>query len=306
MILYQMDYGVDAAVNCSIMVIFIAKVLPQWTLLILCNVQCMPHKLVYTLILSRRNWNNRNAKQRLHCIYINRALISNDLIHHIKCHNHWQIHFQKLHCQIKVSLNIRCIYYIDNGSGLLIQNKIPGNNLFAAVRRHGIDARQVSNKRIGKALDGAILSVHCNTGKIADMLICTGQLIKQRSFATVLISYQRISQFLPLRQWIFILFGMIFPFLTQPRMHRIYDSLTALMAIAALINGLNLNLRRFCKPERQLVAMHLQLHRVTHRRKLHNRNLCSGNHSHIQKMLPQRAASAYFLNDSVFSNFQFL
>ena len=44
--------------------------------------------------------------------------------------------------------------------------------------------------------------------------------------------------------------------------------------------------------ERQLIALHHDLHGIAQRRKTHQRHLFSRNESHVQKMLPQRALSA--------------
>ena len=125
MILDQMDNGMDTAMNRSIVVIFIAKILTQRFFLIFCNVKCMTHKLVHALILRRRNRNYRHSEQCLHSVHINRSLIACHLIHHIQCNNHRNIHLQKLHRQIKISLNIRRINNIDQCPRLLIQHKIP-------------------------------------------------------------------------------------------------------------------------------------------------------------------------------------
>ena len=44
--------------------------------------------------------------------------------------------------------------------------------------------------------------------------------------------------------------------------------------------------------ERQLIALHHDLHGIAQRRKAHQCHLFSRNETHIQKMLPQRALSA--------------
>ena len=45
------------------------------------------------------------------------------------------------------------------------------------------------------AADRAVLAVYRDTGKVADMLVGTGQLIEQRRFAAVLIAGKRKCQF---------------------------------------------------------------------------------------------------------------
>ena len=50
-----MSYCMNTTMNCTIMVIFIAKILSDWFFLIMGNVKRMLSKLINTLILSGRN-----------------------------------------------------------------------------------------------------------------------------------------------------------------------------------------------------------------------------------------------------------
>ena len=52
------------------------------------------------------------------------------------------------------------------------------------------------------------------------------------------------------------------------------------------------DLLRIVFSERQLIALHHDLHGIAQRRKAHQCHLFSGDEAHIQKMLPQRALSA--------------
>ena len=70
------------------------------------------------------------------------------------------------------------------------------------------------------------------------------------------------------------------------------------------INGLDLDLIRICQTQRQFIAVDLKFQRIAHGRQLHRRHLSSGNHSHIQKVLPQSALSAHRFYDSALSYFQ--
>ena len=178
----------------------------------------MTDKLVHTLIFSCRYRNHRNTKQCFHAVDIYGALISNHFIHHIQGNYHRDIHLQKLHRQIQISLNIRRIQNINDCFWLFIQHKIPGYDFFTAVRRHGINTRQIRHICLRMSFDRTILSVNRNTWKISYMLIRSGQLIKQSRFSAVLIAHQRIGQFCAFRQWIFIFFRMKLSGLTDARM----------------------------------------------------------------------------------------
>ena len=56
--------------------------------------------------------------------------------------------------------------------------------------------------------------------------------------------------------------------------------------------GLDPDLRRVCEAQRQLIAVNAKLHRVAHRRELHQLHPRAGDDAHIEKMLPQRALAA--------------
>ena len=123
-VLDEMDDAVDAAVNGTAVVILAAEVHPARTLLILCNMYCVLYQLVNALIFSRRNRDNRHAEHCFHPVNINRALIADNLIHHVQGNHHRHIHLKQLHSQIKISFNIGCIYDIYYRLGFVIENEV--------------------------------------------------------------------------------------------------------------------------------------------------------------------------------------
>ena len=86
----------NTTVHCTIMVIFITKILTKRTFLILCNMNGVSYKLVNTLIFCCRYRNYGNAKQGFHLIDIYRAKIADYLVHHIEREHHRHVHLQKL------------------------------------------------------------------------------------------------------------------------------------------------------------------------------------------------------------------
>ena len=70
MVMNQMNYCMKGSVNCTSCIIYIAKILAQGLFLVVGNMDCVFYKLIYTLVFTCRNWNNRNAKQLFHFIYI--------------------------------------------------------------------------------------------------------------------------------------------------------------------------------------------------------------------------------------------
>ena len=124
MVLYKMNNGMNTSVNCAVVVVLIAEILFQRTLLILCNMYCVLYQFVNALIFSRRNRDNRHAEHCFHPVNINRALIADNLIHHVQGNHHRHIHLKQLHSQIKISFNIGCIYDIYYRLGFVIENEV--------------------------------------------------------------------------------------------------------------------------------------------------------------------------------------
>ena len=58
-------------------------------------------------------------------------------------------------------------------------------------------------------------------------------------------------------------------------------------------SGVNLDFFRVRQPQRERIAVDAQLHGIAHGRELFHRHFCSGQHAHIQKMLPQRALASH-------------
>ena len=150
----------------------------------------MLNKLINTFVFGSTDRNYRNSEQFLHLIDVNCTGISRHLIHHVQCHYHGYIQFQKLHGKIKVSFNICGIDNIYDGKRLFIQYKITRYKLLAAVWTHRIDTGKIRNTGIVSFSYGTVFSVDGNTGKVSDMLIRTGQLVKKRCFSAVLIPYK--------------------------------------------------------------------------------------------------------------------
>ena len=190
MILDQMPHRMDAAVYGTIMIVFIAEILPQRPFLIFCDMDCMADQFVHTFVFRSRNGDYGYSQECLHGIHIDGTVIAGDFIHHVQGYDHGNVHFQQLHGQIQITLDIRGIHDINDSSGFLIQDKITGYDLFTAVRGHGINTGQVCHQSIRIPFDGTVLTVYGNSGEISHMLIRTGELIEQCSLAAVLISRQ--------------------------------------------------------------------------------------------------------------------
>ena len=134
------------------------------------------------------------------------------------------------------------------------------------------------------------------------MLVRTGKLVEKCSFSAILITHQGISKLRSLRKRVLILLRMVPSILAQSRMLRFLSVLHPRMWVASLLNTVNLYLCRLGKTQCKLIAMNLKLHRISHRCKLYNCDLCTGNHSHIKEVLSERTTTPYILNNTAFTN----
>ena len=171
MVLDKMHHRVDTAVNGAAVVVLVAEVLLQRRLLIPGDVNGVAHQLVHALVFGGGDGDHRHAQHGLHGVDVDGALIAHQLIHHVQCHHRGNIHLQKLHGQVQVPLDVGGVYDVDDSLGLILQDKVPGYDLLAAEGRHGVDARQVCDLRIGIAPDDAGLSIHRDAGEVAHMLL---------------------------------------------------------------------------------------------------------------------------------------
>ena len=306
MIFDQMTDTMQAAVNGTAMVCSVTEILPQRFFLIACDMYSMPDQLIDTLILRSRDRHDRNTKHGLHPVYIDRAPVAGDLIHHIQSNDHRDIHLQQLHAQIKVPFNIGCIHDVDDRRRLLIQNKITGYQLLRRIRRHGIDAGKIRNAGILLPPDRAILAVHRDTWEISHMLICTSQLIKQRCLAAVLIANQSKCQHRSLRQRIPRALRMELALLAKARMRRFLFTPIRVRHLRRFLDALSFYLFRVRKTQSQFIPMDPKLHRITKRCKLDHGDLSARNPSHIQKMLSQSPFAANRFDHSTLARIQIL
>jgi len=127
----------------------------------------------------------------------------------------------------------------------------------------------------------SVFPVDRHSRKIAYMLVRTGQLIKQCSFSTILVTDKCIGQLFLLRQRLSVSLHMVLSFFPKSRMYRFVDIFCALMSARTLTDQFNFNLLRIRKPQCQLISMNLQFHRISHRCKFNDGYLCPRYYSHI-------------------------
>ena len=154
--------------------------------------------------------------------------------------------------------------------------------------------------------DHPVLPVHRHPREIPHVLVGSGQLVKQRGLSAVLVPHQREGQHRPFRQRIPRSLGVEDAFLSQSGVGRLFPVRLLLSGFRFFFYRLNLDPGRVVQPQRQLVSPDHQLHGVSQRGEFHHRHVHSGNQPHVQKMLPQLAFPADFLDSCALSRLQIL
>ena len=129
-----MHNAVKASVYCASVFVLVAEISSARLFLILGYVQSMAYKLVDTLVLGCRNRHHRYAQHVFHFIYMYSTAVAADLVHHVQRQHYRRVQLHELHGQIKVSLDVGGIHYIDDACRLLVENELSGHDFLAGIR----------------------------------------------------------------------------------------------------------------------------------------------------------------------------
>ena len=94
------------------------------------NMYRMVDKLVYTFVFYGGNRHYGYSQYPFKIVYTNRTSVCLYLVHHIECKHHRYAKLHKLHCKIKVTLDVRSINYIYDTAEIIVQQKITGHYFF--------------------------------------------------------------------------------------------------------------------------------------------------------------------------------
>ena len=110
-----------------------AKVDPAGLLFFLCRFRYNLHKLVDTVFFCGGNGHYGYPQPLGQEFYINRAVVSQKLIHHIESQHHRLTHLDKLKRQVQIALDICSIGDVDYGVGFFVDDKIARYLLLAGI-----------------------------------------------------------------------------------------------------------------------------------------------------------------------------
>ena len=179
MVLDQVSNTVDAAMQrTAVRTVGRAKVQATGALAEPRHVQGMIHQLADTLVAGSTNGNNGHAQQTLEQVDVHGTAVGGHLVHHVERDDHRTVELHELQCQVQITLDVGSVNDVDDGVRTLVEDELTAHDLFACVRRQGVNARQVGNARLGMVTDGAIFAVDRHAGKVTDVLVGARQLVE--------------------------------------------------------------------------------------------------------------------------------
>ena len=290
----QMADRMDGPVDGAAVVIRAAEVLSGRGFLVFGDMDRVPYQFIHAFIPGGGNGDDRDAQHVFHVVDVDRTPVAPDFVHHVEGDHHGDIQLQQLHGQIQVPLNIGGVYNINDGPGMLLQDKITGYQFLFGIGGHGIDARQVGDQGVGMAPDDTVLAVYGNAREIAYMLIGSGQLVEQGRLAAVLVADQSEGQYCVCRQRISCSLGMEPSAFAKTGMFCFTRLFRRLLLNGGFLHRYDRDLCRVSHTQGQIIAMDQKLHGIAQRRQFNDRDLCPRDHAHVQEMLAERPFSADF------------
>ena len=254
MVLDKVGDAVDAAVQCTaVWAIGCAEVQAAGTLAEPRHVQGMVHQLADALVTRGANGDDRHAQQTLEQVDVNGAAVGRHLVHHVERDDHRAVELHKLQRQVQVTLNVGGVDDVDDGVRALVEDELTAHDLFACVRRQGVNTGQVGNARLRVVTDGAVLTVDRHAGKVADVLVGARKLVEQGGLAAVLVAGEGKMKRCALGHSRFCRTGRIRP-LAEGRVLRRADCGVSARTCICVVDIYELNASSIVLAQRQLVA----------------------------------------------------
>ena len=127
-----------------------------------------------------------SATQRLAQFFdINVVAVLAHQIDHIDRHNDRMTQLDQLGGQIQVALDVGAVDDVQNRVGMVIDQIGTGHHFLGRVRGQRIDTGQVLNDHIAMTFQGAFLLFNGDSGPVANILVGTGENVKQCGLTTI-------------------------------------------------------------------------------------------------------------------------
>ena len=245
-------------------------------------------ELVDALVFRGGDWHDGHAELFLEGVDVDGAAVGVDFVHHIEGDDHGDAELEELHGQIEVALDVGGVDDVDDAAWFFLEQELAGDDLFAGIWRHGIDAGQVGDEGVVVAADDAVFAVDGDAGEIADVLVGAGELVEEGGLAAVLVAGEGEGQCDAVVEGCFVFFVVIDAAFAEAGMRDVRCARCGFVGVQECwVDGFHLNVLGVGQSQCELVAMHGELHGVAEGRKFDELDIGAWDEAHVQKMLAQ-------------------
>ena len=135
--------------------------------------------------LQRGGLHDRTAQRLAQLLQIDPVAVLAGHVDHVQRDDHRDSQLRKLGGQVEVALDVRRVHDVENRVRLLVDQIAAGHNFFQCIGGEAVNARQVLNDHVLRALEAALLLFDRHARPVAHVLVAAGQIVEQRGLATI-------------------------------------------------------------------------------------------------------------------------
>ncbi len=257
-------------------------------------------ELVDALVLGSGDGHDGHAQQGLEQVDVDRPAVGRDLVHHVERDDHRDLELHQLQGEVEVALDVGRVHDVDHGVGPLVQDELAAHDLLARVGGEAVDAGQVGDGGLRVAAHVAVLAVHCDAGKVANMLVGARELVEEGCLARVLVARQGEGERCPLGLGLALGVPAVLPLMTlagrralaELGVGRAARGRVGTLRDVGVVHGPQLDQSGVCLAQGELVAAQPDLERVAERGGFDHGHLGPRGEAHVEDVLAERSAIA--------------
>ena len=148
-------------------------------------------RLIDAVALERGDFHDGAAELTAQLLGVDLIAVLPDEVHHVERDDHGDAELGQLGGQIEVALEVGGVDDVEDHIGALVDQIIPGDNLFKGVGREGVNARQVGDVDVLLTANLAFLLLNGDARPVADELLRARKSVKQCGLAAVRVTGKR-------------------------------------------------------------------------------------------------------------------
>ncbi len=266
-------------------------------------------KQVDTLACAEHSGHHGHAEQLSEFAVVEFVAALFELVEHIECANHAQVHVDQLGGEIQVALDVARIHHVYHHVGSFFYYLLAHIKLFGTVGRQRVCAGQIDDVELVALKRGvSLLCVHCHTGVVAYTFMRSRSHVKQRCLAAVGVAHESHVDSAPLLHCRFAQLlvgeGTLISITAVYHFGVLNVMVTARVRVSGLFFRDYLNHCGLVVAQRHLISHHLVLHGVLQgsvEKHLHGLPLYK---SHFDNAFAEAAMAKHLDNDSALACLQ--